>query len=86
VNYRKNKWHKFDLTKGSYQARPPLRRYVLVRFAAKNENESAVVAVGYRKNAAGDKQCPYFVTPGLGGIPTHWNDCLGDDFVMPYNL
>ena len=80
VNYTKNVWHKFDREKGSAQARPPLRRYVLVRFDAKNESESPVVAVGYRKDAAGDKQCPYFVTPGIGGIPTHWNDCLPEDF------
>lgn len=41
------------------------------------------VAVGYRKDAAGDKTCPYFVVPGLGGEPLAWCDCLPDDFEWP---
>lgn len=38
------------------------------------------VAVGYRKDAAGDKSCPYFVIPGIGGEVIAWSDCLPDDF------
>jgi len=41
------------------------------------------VAVGYRKDAAGDAQCPYFVVPGLGGKVVAWCDCLPNDFAWP---
>lgn len=41
------------------------------------------LAVGYRKDAAGDKSCPYFVIPGIGGEVSAWCDCLPDDFQPP---
>lgn len=43
----------------------------------------APLALGYRKDAAGDKQCPYFVIPGIGGTVTAWCDCLPEDFEYP---
>lgn len=78
------KWYPFDEAKGSRQKRPPLYRKVLVQLPAQPEKGlPPAVAVGYRKNAAGDKQSPYFVIPGIGGTPTHWCDCLGDGFSAP---
>ena len=41
------------------------------------------IAVGYRKDAAGDASCPYFVIPGIGGEVTAWCDCLPDNFDIP---
>ncbi len=80
MRYLRNKWYAFDPLKGSRQARPDERKCVLVRFAPVDQHNPPVVAVGYRKNGGGDKQSPYFVTPGIGGDPTHWNDCLPEGF------
>lgn len=78
------KWYPFDSTKGSRQKRPPLYRLVLVCTAEQPEKGLPPgVAVGYRKDIAGDKQSPFFVIPGVGGEVTHWCDCLGDDFDAP---
>lgn len=78
------KWYAFDPAKGSRQKRPPIRRYVLVQLPERpSQGLPPAVAVGYRKDSGGDKQSPFFVTPGVGGIPTHWCDCLGDDFQAP---
>ena len=41
-------------------------------------------AVGYLKNAAGDKQCPYFVVPGIGGRVLRWCDCLPENLGNPW--
>jgi len=77
-------WHPFDKAKGYRQKRPPIYRLVLVATAPQpDKGYPAGVAVGYRKNAAGDKSCPYFVIPGIGGEVTHWCDCLGDEFKTP---
>jgi len=84
------KWYPFDRAKGSRQKRPPLYKLVLLAFpaGALGEDSASATAVGYRKNGAGDKQSPYFVTPGIGGEPTHWCDCLPENFgyhgVHPY--
>jgi hypothetical protein len=78
------KWYPFDKSKGSRQKRPPLGRYVLVQLPAKPEvGLPPAVAVGFRKDAAGDKQSPYFVIPGIGGEPSYWSDCLPEDFGAP---
>jgi hypothetical protein len=77
------KWYPFDPLKGSRQKRPPVYRHVLVELPPKDKFSGASVAVGYRKNAAGDKQSPYFVIPGIGGVPIRWCDCLGDDYLPP---
>ena len=78
------KWYKFEHEKGSRQKRPPVKRYVLVLTDANSgRGGTPVCAVGYMKNAAGDKQSPYFVVPGVGGTVLYWSDCLGDDFETP---
>lgn len=79
----KNKWYPFDPLKGSYQKRPPLRKHVLVKRLSTQEGIPESIAVGYMKNATGDKQCPQFIVPGLGGIIVAWNDCLPDDYEWP---
>lgn len=79
------KWYRFDRAKGSRQKRPPLHKYVLVRLASREPSSLPQgIAVGYMKNAAGDKQCPYFVVPGLHtGKELAWCDCLPDNFEWP---
>lgn len=79
-------WRKFT---GPSRNLPPERRYVLVQTIPPEDHPSGrdasrpVVLVGWLKYAAGDKSCPYFVCPGIGGDVTHWCDCLGDDFEAP---
>ena len=58
---------------------PPEKKTVLVWF----ENH-ALPYCGYMKFAAGDKDCPYFVTYGLAHNPNRgdiiaWCDCLPDN-------
>jgi len=78
------KWYQFDATKGSKQKRPPIGMYVLVKLANFGVGMPDSVVVGYRKDAACDKQCPYFVTPGAYvGEPYAWCDCLPDGFDWP---
>jgi hypothetical protein len=81
------KWYPFDPAKGSRQKRPPIRRFVLVQLPSTEHDRPGAVIMGYRKDAAGDKQSPYFVIPGTMGIrnvvPIAWCDCLGDDFKPP---
>ena len=79
------KWYAFDSAKGSRQKRPPERKLVLVRMASADPGSLPEgIAVGYRKNAAGDKQSPYFVVPGLHtGTVLAWCDCLPDGFKWP---
>lgn len=74
------KWYTFDPVKGSHQKRPPVYRQVLLRLPAEPENGNPeALVVGYRKNAAGDKQCPFFVIPGIGKTPIEWCDCLPEE-------
>jgi hypothetical protein len=40
-------------------------------------------SVGYLRYAAGDRQSPHFVTPGVNGSVIAWCDCLPSDFVYP---
>jgi hypothetical protein len=79
------KWYAFDSAKGSRQKRPPERKLVLVRMASADPGcLPEGIAVGYRKNAAGDKQSPYFVVPGLHtGTVLAWCDCLPEGFEWP---
>jgi len=94
----KEKWYLFDRTKGSRQKRPPVKKWVVVlrkREASESieidakklvSNSPESIAIGYMKNAAGDKQSPYFVIPGLGGEVIAWCDCLPEDFDYPRHL
>jgi hypothetical protein len=77
------KWYPFDKAKGYRQKRPPEKKYVLVQCVAEDECSAPAVAVGYRKNAAGCKDSPYFVIPGVGGEVIAWCDCLPSDFDTP---
>lgn len=72
------KWHPFSKAKGFRQKRPPEKKAVLVLCERKESNLPNYIAIGYRKNAAGDKSCPYFVVPGLGGIVLAWCDGLAE--------
>ncbi len=78
---------------------PPERRHVLVWLPAIGVERDDVppecrgwapaICVGYLKFAAGDENCPYFVTPGVTQghrKPTHWADCLPDDARDPMKL
>jgi len=77
------KWHSFDPTRGYRQKRPPIKKYVLVRIAPRNPSLPEGFAVGYRKDAAGCKNSPYFVIPGIGGDVLAWCDCLPADLAWP---
>ena len=81
------KWHIFDKNKGSRQKRPPIKKYVLVLCRSKIPELPDPIIVGYRKDAAGDKQSPYFVTPGgNAGDAYAWCDCLPDNFQYPLGI
>jgi len=77
------KWYDFDNEKGSRQKRPPEKKYVLVMLANRGPGLPCALAVGYMRNAAGDKQRPYFKVPGIGGEVVAWCNCLPDDFKWP---
>ena len=75
---------------------PPERKPVLVQLSKVSNYGVGAVAIGYLRYAAGDKDCPFFVTPGvkrtndyyLPEIPieemevTHWADIF-DNFKCP---
>ena len=77
-------WIDFDRSKFHHQKLPKEKRHMLVQVAAKpDEGLPPAVAVGYLKFAAGCKDSPYFVVPGVGGDVVAWCDCLGDAFMAP---
>lgn len=79
-------WYKFDEAKGSRQKRPPIKKYVLVAIDPQERGKPIGIGIGYRKDAAGDKQSPYFVVPGLhprNGKVIAWCDCLPDGWSWP---
>lgn len=43
-------------------------------------------ALGYRKNAAGCKDSPYFVIPQFGGEVVEWCDCLPKGLKIPWGF
>lgn len=75
-------WTPFDETKGSRQPLPEEHKRVLVTYAPESLGPGlpSATAVGYLKFAAGDKESPNFIVPGIGGKPTHWLDILPDNF------
>ena len=96
---KKQKWVAFDVAKGFRQKRPPIKKWVLVAYEPDPARgyEAPCVVAGYRKDAAGDKSCPYFVTPSANferppgnGLPMRrvvaWCDCLPDGFEFPVHL
>ena len=89
------KWYAFDAGRGSNQKRPDLRKLVLVKTVigdliydgcsttfVPTPGLPLCMAVGYRKDGAGDKQSPYFVVPGVGGKVVAWCDCLPPDLTL----
>lgn len=81
------KWYRFDKQKGSHQKRPQVKKYVLVLCRSKVSVLPDPVVLGYMKNAAGDKQSPYFVTPGGNtGEIYAWCDCLPENFKYPLDM
>ncbi len=76
------KWYTFDPKKGYRQRRPPDHKWVLVKTRSKRIGIPDPISVGYIKYAAGDRSCPYFVCPGVGGIAMAWCDCLPDDYAQ----
>lgn len=76
-------WVPHNHASGPHQELPEDGKEVLVRVAPDRAGTSCSVAVGYLKYSAGDKTCPYFVVPGVGGPVIAWADGLGDGFVWP---
>lgn len=83
------KWYSFHDIRGSRQKLPSIGKLVLVlvegesdfvrivpEFPPIRSQIPAAIAVGYRKNNAGDKQSPYFVIPSVGRKVIAWCDCL----------
>lgn len=81
------KWYPFNKTKGCNQKRPPLGKWVLGKVKNKKHEDAEAIVVCYRKDAAGDKHSPYFVTPGCIGLGEiyEWCDGLMDGF-DPYPM
>ena len=69
-------WTPFDEKLGSQQKMPARYRTVLVYVESIGPGMPKALSVGYRKDAAGDKESPYFVVPGHGGKVLAWCDCL----------
>lgn len=90
------KWNLFDPEKGCCQKLPKIGKYVLLEIAKPSDivylgkdfllcKYPSCLAVGYLKNAAGDKNYPRFIVPGFPQKPevVSWNDCLSEDFSPP---
>lgn len=63
-------WNEFNPSKGRYQKLPKPKQWVLVQLNNMQQGSPNPVVAGYIKFAAGDKDSPYFVTPGAIGIQT----------------
>lgn len=80
------RWVGFDKANWATQEHPPERKLVLVQRAETKEGPityAPAVAVGYLRYAAGCKDSPYFVCPGVGGETVAWCDCLPEGFGAP---
>jgi hypothetical protein len=76
----------FDKNKGSKQKLPAEGELVLVQLAPRlNSGMPSGVAVGFLRYAAGNKNNPYFVVPGLHNMQPElaWCDCLPAGFRLP---
>ena len=78
-------WIDFDARKGSKQPLPKERRDVLCYMQSSRPGVLPNgVAVGYLRYAAGDKDSPHFVVPGLHtGQVLKWSDCLPTNYEWP---
>lgn len=91
-------WYPFEADR-SRQYLPPEKKYVLVRVRLHDKEQDIsignamglhvtrpdVLAVGYLKYAAGDRECPQFIVPGAASFGTvvGWCDCLPESFLWP---
>jgi hypothetical protein len=66
-------WISFDIAKESRQVLPPERKTVLVRLAPFRDGLPNMVMVGYLRYAAGDKNSPHFILPGV----PEWAEAIG---------
>jgi hypothetical protein len=71
------KWTEFDPSNIDLPERKP----VLCQIADRpNQGLPPAVAVGYLRIFSNG---PMFIVPGVGGVVTHYCDCLPDDFIAP---
>lgn len=82
------KWYKFDSKKGYRQKRPEIKKWVLVIVKSQKDGIPNGVRIGYRKDAAGAKNCPQFIIPGGNFTDKQleviaWCDGLRDNFAYP---
>ncbi len=78
------KWHNFNQAKTRGRWLPKERQLVLVQCVPNRQLDAPPVAVGYLRFAAGDKQSPFFVVPGVPHAAViAWCDCLPVEFNAP---
>lgn len=75
---KRMEWVRFDRQKGSNQKLPSAYKPILMLASSIGPCMPEAIVVGYLKFAAGDKESPYFVSPGHGGNCIAWSDCLID--------
>jgi len=82
------KWILFDKVNGSQQVLPPERKNVLCQMKSSHSCFPDPIVLGYLRFAAGDDECPQFITHGAEGHGEvyRWCDCLPDDFKRPLDL
>jgi hypothetical protein len=79
-------WINYDREKWSNQKLPKEKKWVLLKVKIDNKCVPDPIVVGYMKFAAGCKDSPYFISPGvlLQNTPHlkvyAWCDCLPKDF------
>lgn len=78
-------WIDFDPAKGYQQPLPPERKLVMVQSEGRTaKGLPPSVSVGYLRFAAGEKDSPFFVVPGVErGKDVAWCDCLPEGFGAP---
>jgi len=78
------KFVEFDATKGRRQKLPPERKEVIVCLAPFRKGLPNMLMVGYLRYAAGDKDSPQFILPGVPQWATvlGWCDCLTEDVIQ----
>ena len=87
------KFYRFDYKQGRHQKLPKEKSFCLVIVKNLDKGYSNPIVIGYLKYAAGDKNCPRFITPGVTinspNALEHviaWSDCLPSKFELPIKL
>jgi len=85
MNIQEQKFIDFDPTKGADQSLPPERKDVVLELAPFRDGLPKMYMIGYLRYAAGDKNSPQFILPGVPEKATviAWADCLKED-CAPY--